>query len=243
MKKIFLLLFLLHLISGLLSVQYPRTQGWVSDYANILTSSQLNQLTNIITELNQKTSVELAVVSVDNFQGLDRDSYAIGLFEAWAIGSKDDEGILILLSIEDREIKVEVGYGSEGYLTDGSAGQLLDDYVMPLLIQNEYGEGLFTAGVVFSNFVAHAKGVELSGMPAVVSQAPVPTGTNIIFELFVLGVFIFLVIITRGRILIWLALFLRGGRGGGFGGGRGGSGGFGGFGGGRSGGGGAGRRF
>ena len=225
---------------SLSAVQFPRPQGWVNDYAEVFDDSTKASLTAVLTELNQKTSVEIAVVSVKDFQGLDRDNYAVQLFETWGIGSKNDEGVLILLATEDREIKVEVGYGSEGYLTDGTAGQFLDDYVMPYLVQNDFQKGLYNAGIVFATFIADVKGVELTGTPSVSTINNSQPQGNMIFELVLLAIFIFLVIITRGRILVWLMLFARGGRGGGRGGM---GGGFGGFGGGRSGGGGAGRRF
>ena len=239
-KKITILVILFILASLLSAIQYPRPTGLVNDFADVFDVQSRQVLTNVLTDLDQKTGVQIAVVSVKDFQGLDRDTYATGLFEAWGIGSRNDEGILILLSTEEREIKVEVGYGSEGYLTDGTAGQLLDDYVIPLLAQNDFNRGLLSAGLVFASYVAQVKGVELSDTPNLnANPNPQPQG-NLIVELILLGIFIILVIVTRGRILIWMLLFLgRGGRGG-----RGGmGGGFGGFGGGRSGGGGAGRRF
>ncbi|MCL2063621.1 MAG: TPM domain-containing protein [Candidatus Cloacimonetes bacterium] len=241
-KNIALITIFLLVTSIWATIQFPKPQGWVNDFSEVFDPATKANLSNILTELNQKTGVEIAVVAVKDFQGLDRDTYATDLFESWGIGSRNDEGILILLATEEREIKIEVGYGSEGYLTDGTAGQLLDEYVIPHLAANDFNQGLFYAGLVFSSYVAEAKGIELTGMP---SNIPVSShqqsNEQFYFELILLAIFIFLVIITRGRILVWMMLLLgRGGRGGGRGGM---SGGFGGFGGGRSGGGGAGRRF
>jgi len=245
-KQFITLLLLISIPIFLPCNQYPRPVGLVNDFAAIFDAVSRQNLTNMLTELQEKTTVEIAVVTVQSFGGIDRDSYAVGLYESWGIGSKNDEGLLILLSTEDREIKIEVGYGSEGYLTDGMAGLLLDEYVMPFLVQNDFKQGLLNAGIVFAHHIAQAKNVELAGMPNIIrsethrttefdQKASFQKG-SFIFEIILLGIFVFLIIITRGRILIWLLLFARGGRG------RHG-GGFGGFGGGRSGGGGAGRRF
>lgn len=247
-KKSLLILIFILTVNSLFSISFPKPVGWVNDFAGILDNQAKQELTLVLTELKQKTNVEISVVSVSDLQGLDRDSFATELYKTWKIGSHQDEGVLILLATEDREIKVEVGYGSEGYLTDGTVGQLLDEYVIPSLAKNNFGEGFFRAGIVFASFIAQSKGVELTGVPSVRINNQVDS--NPIANLIFLIIFIFLVIVTRGRILLWILLFARGGSGGsgGFGGsgrsgGSGGFGGFGGFGGGRSGGGGAGRSF
>jgi uncharacterized protein len=249
---LFFLLFLICQSELEASVQFPRPTGLVNDFANVVQPVQRQQLTQILTELRQKTTVEIAVVSVVDMQGLDLESYATELFAAWGIGSaNEDEGILILLGLDesDRGIRVEVGYGAEAYLTDGMAGQLIDEHVMSFLIEGNFGEGLFRAGLVFASFVSRVKDVELTGA-VLPSTNPAHTEHEIspIVGFVFLGVFVLLIIVTRGKILIWLMLFAGGGRRGGRGGtgrssGFGGTGRSGGFSGGRSGGGGVSRRF
>jgi len=196
-------------------------------------------LESALKELQQKTSVEIAVVSVKDFQGLDRDTYAVELFEKWGIGSKKtDEGVLVLLSVGDREIKVEVGYGCEGYLPDGLVGSIIDEKGMPAFRAGQLGGGLLSVSLALARTVAKYHGVELTGASGDEEEVNTPDFNTSQIVLIIIIVILYL-IFFRGH-----GFYIGGGRKGGFGGfGGGSSGGFGGFGGGRSGGGGAGRRF
>ena len=242
-KKLFLLLFLVSCYSWLFSQNnYPEPIGWVSDYTSTISEQSRQQLTDIITELKQKTECEIAIAIVDSMNGLDKDTYANELFQAWKIGSKNDEGLLIFIAKQERKVKIEVGYGLEGIINDAKAGRILDEVIVPFLRNNDYDTGLIQGTAVIAKIIADSKGVSLTGLPERMARTS-NRGSNKVNIIYI-AIFIFLVIITRGRILIWILMFS--GRGGGFGGGSsggGGFGGFGGFGGGSSGGGGAGRGF
>ncbi len=239
-----LCLFLLCLIPLITwaQVKYPKPVSFVNDFASLLNDDVRYELDNLLTELKQKSGVEIAVVTVKDMQGLDRDTYAVELFKEWKIGSKNDEGLLFLVAESERQIKIEVGYGLEGLINDAKAGRILDNYAVPFLRSNDYNSGIKNTVIALCQVIAKDKNIQLTGMPDM-NRSEVRRGSGI-SNLILIVIFIFLMIVTRGRILIWLLLFSgRGGGGrGGFGGG-GGFGGFGGFGGGSSGGGGAGRSF
>ncbi|MFA5498996.1 MAG: TPM domain-containing protein [Candidatus Cloacimonadia bacterium] len=245
---IVLLLSFLSITNSLNAVTYPKPSGWVNDYAAKLTPQAKNSLLNIITEVKEKTDFEIAVAIVKDLQGLDVDTYANELYADWKVGSKQDEGVLLIISVDDRKVKIEVGYGAEGYIPDGLAGEILDLYVVPPLQTGDYDKAVIAGVVKVASIVAKEKNVELTGTAQFQNYLEDSHSGGLSFG-FVIGIFIFLVIITRGRILYWLFFFGRRGGGGGFGGGsfgggsRGGFGGFGGFGGGSSGGGGASRGF
>lgn len=236
--------------SNLSGVSYPSPTGWVNDYAGKLSSQTKESLLNIITEVKEKTDFEIAVAIVTNLQNLDIDTYTNELYREWKVGSKQDEGALLVISVEDRKVKIEVGYGAEGFLPDGLAGEILDSNVVPYLQSGDYDRAVLAGVVRIASVVAKEKNIQLTGTAEFSEYLNRTEGSGIPFR-FILLVFVFLVIITRGRILYWLFMFgrLRGGGGfggsskGGFGGSRGGFGGFGGFGGGSSGGGGASRGF
>jgi uncharacterized protein len=256
MKFRIILCLLLSLLSLELwsQAEFPQPQGWVNDYAGVLSEQTKAELTNWFTEVKEKTDVEMAVAIFSDLGGKEYENYATDLYRAWKVGNSKDEGVLILVAIQERKIKFEVGYGSEGYLTDLYTNNALD--VMRSFLRKgseNYDEAVKQAALMLLNKTALEKGVTLTGVPSYNSEGQEKSGQSrgsLIMVLF----FIFLIIITRGRILYWLLLFsaLGGGgsgRGGGFGGwggsgrsGRG-FGGFGGFGGGRSGGGGAGGGF
>lgn len=228
-------------------VKFPQYQNYVNDYANVLSLSAEREMNNLALEVKQKTGAEIVVVTVQHLQGLSVQDYATRLFENWGIGQKDkDNGLLILLAMQERKIWIEVGYGLEGVINDARAGQILDEYVVPFLKEQNYDKGFHNGMLAITQLIAQDNNVQITG------QAPVrqrvqhasrsrDRGGNIFFII----IFIILVIVTRGRILTWLFLasLMGGGRGGSFGSGGSFGGGFGGFGGGMSGGGGAGRSF
>ena len=245
--KFILILFITSVF--LLGINYPEPEGWVNDYANKLSSKTEKDLLYWITELKQKTGFEIGVAVVDDLQGEDYFNYANELYERWEIGSNNDEGILILVAVKERRIKIETGYGAEAYITDGTAGTIIRKYLSPELSKGNYDKALKNGVAVIASIVAEEKGVKLSGMPNIDYGRSGNKTRNSIIPILII---IFLVIVSRGRILPWLLLgsVLGGSRGhgrGGFGsgssGGLGGFGGFGGFGGGSSGGGGAGGSF
>ena len=194
-----------------------------------------------------KTGTALVVATVTTLEGNDPADYANRLYEQWGIGrAGEDRGVLLLLVIEERRVRIETGYGVEGILPDGRVGELLDRFVVPLLAQGQYGPGLRNGMAAVAQVVADDAGVTLGDgyRPRTVSRRGSRQRGLGMLPLLVLlalaGVF------SRGRggmlpfVLLMLGMGAGRGRPGGFDGF---GGGFGGFGGGLSGGGGAGRGF
>ena len=126
---------------------FPQQQGLVSDYAGLLSSGAEEQMEARLLQLEQDTTHEVAVVTVVSLEGEPPEDYAVGLFEAWGIGKKDqNNGILFLIALEDREVRIEVGYGLEGVITDGRTGRILDREVVPHFKNGDYERGII-AGV------------------------------------------------------------------------------------------------
>jgi len=227
-------------------IQLPEHTGnAVNDFAGVISSYYERKINDLSREVLQKTGTSIVVATVETLNDMNIEQYSTRLFEKWGIGKKgEDKGLLFLLAMKERKIRIEVGYGVEYIITDGMAGQILDQYVIPEFSQGNYGKGFYQGAVYSAGLIAEENDVTITGMPAVTTRTSRTSeeqgGGGIIPILIIL----FLIIITRGRILPWLFLGLLmggGGRGrssgGGFGGG------FGGFGGGMSGGGGASRGF
>ena len=227
-------------------LKFPRPQGWVSDFADVIPESYQEKISSLVDELKSKTTAEIAVVTVPSLEGETVEMYANKLFKAWGIGDREkDNGVLILLAVRERKIRIETGYGVEGILPDGRVGGIMDQYMVPYLKSGDYGNGLYMGSAAVASVIAEDAGVELSGGLSV-SSRPQPRGDggpsilSIIFFLIIFSIVGFRLI----PLLLLGSLFGRGGTwsgGGGVGGGFGG--GFGGFGGGASGGGGASRGF
>jgi len=232
---------------NLFSQDFPAPKGYVSDFANVIPASYEQQITRICLELQQKTGAQIADVTIPTLGDNYIEDYAVKLFEKWGIGEKGkDNGILILNAVRERKIRIEIGYGVEGIIPDAKAGRIRDQYLIPYLKKSDYGTGHLYTVTALAKEIAKDYGVELTGdvkLPRSRSSRSKGKGIGGFFSMLI---FIFLIIVTRGRILPWLLLgSMLGGSGrssGGWGGSSGGSGfggGFGGFGGGMSGGGGA----
>jgi uncharacterized protein len=245
----FILAFVLTPLSSLAEQPFPKPKGLINDFANVIPPSYEQQLKSITTELLNKAGTPVVVVTMPDLGGEDYNEYANRLYETWGIGKKgEDKGVLIFLAIKERKMRIEVGYGLEGIIPDGLAGEIRDRYMIPYLKQNKFGEGLLKGTAVVSQIIAKDAGVKLTGQVPV--RAPKKRRSRASFIPLLLIFFLFMFVGRRrsGSWIFFLPLLMGGGGprhgGGGFGGSFGGfGGGFGGFGGGMSGGGGAGGSF
>ena len=227
-------------------VSQLRPTDYVNDFAHVLDQTTIAQLDNICQQLDQKAHAQVAVVTVNSLDGSDIESYAVALYKQWGIGSKaTDHGVLILLAVQDKKYRIEVGYGLEPILTDGKVGGFGREAV-PLLQQNDYGGAVSLMTTRVADVIAQDAGIELTGPRPELPAAPEGRPQKQLSgkQILILGIVLLIVLLTPLRkVLFWMLLFgAGGGGGGGYGGGGGfggGGGGFGGFGGGSSGGGGA----
>ncbi len=227
---------------------FPKPIGLVNDFADVIPQSYEQKILAITSELLKKTEMPVVVVTMPDIGGAEYNDYANRLYSAWGIGKKgEDKGVLIFVTIKERKMRIETGYGVEGILPDGLVGEIRDRYMIPYLKQNKYGEGLLNGTIAVAQVISKHSGVTLTGQ----LQVKTPKKTRSGFSFFpILLIFIIIMLFSRRRGGSWLLLPLLllgmggGGRSGGFGGSFGGfGGGFGGFGGGMSGGGGAGGGF
>ena len=110
------------------SDRFPKYRGWVNDFARVISPYYEEKMELVAAEVKRKTGVEIAVAAVESMNGVSLEEYANRLFETWGIGGKDrDNGLLLLLAVQERQVRIEVGYELEGILSDGRCGQILDD--------------------------------------------------------------------------------------------------------------------
>jgi uncharacterized protein len=225
--------------------KYPSPRGTaVNDFANVIDQENAAKIEALAREVLEKTGTAIVVVTVPTIgEGEETSLYVNGLYKAWGIGKKgEDKGVLVFLTVKERKIRIETGYGVEGILPDGLVGEIRDKYLKPQLQAGNYGQAFYDTVNVLSSIIAKDAGVQLSGSPAPLrtNARSQQKGINVFGLIFFFIVAALLLGTRTGRSMLpWiLLLFLSGGRGGGGGGGFGG--GFGGFGGGGSGGGGAG---
>ncbi len=227
----------------------PNPPRLVNDAANVLSPEQKAILEQKLTALDDSTSNQIAVVLVKTLNDYPIEEYAVKLFRNWGIGNKKtNNGVLLIAAIDDRKIRIEVGYGLEGAIPDITTASIIRNDIVPNFKEGNYYHGIDQAVESITKAAAGEYKVKRD------RQSNKSSGGSIITFLIILAVVIILVaggggggggMMSRrgyGGIAnaVLLSTLLGGGRssGGGWGGGDGG-GGFGGFGGGSSGGGGA----
>jgi uncharacterized protein len=140
--KIIVLLVLLGLPAGA-QEPFPAPQGQVNDFAQVLDPSTTAQLKAMVAEVEQRTTAEIAVVVVHTTAPMTPKEYVTALFNRWGVGKQGaDNGVMILLAIHDRRVEIETGYGVEGILPDGKAGEMIRTAMMPSFTHDRWGEGL-----------------------------------------------------------------------------------------------------
>jgi uncharacterized protein len=244
-----LLLLAARLVSGAdLTQLEPR--GYVNDFANVLDAGARTQIERYCADVERATRAQIAVVTIDTTGGTPIEDFANTLFRRWGVGQKEsNEGVMLLLAVNDRRWRIEVGYGLEPILPDA----FVDDVgreMRPSLRQNDFATAISAATAEIGARIAEAKGVTITRTlprrgPPTAEDEGFPWPVIVFLILLMLGLFGrrggggFLTGMILGSLLGGPRYRGGGGWGGGGFGGYDGGGGFGGFGGGDSGGGGA----
>lgn len=236
-----------------------KPQGYVNDFANVLSAAAKQKLTALCAEVDQKAGAQIAVVTVPSLNGQEIEDYSVALATKWGIGPKEkSRGVMILFAPTEHKYRFEVGYGLEGILPDGRVGGFGREAV-PLLRQNNYEAAILLMTQRVAQVIAADKSVTLDALSGVPPQPRAQSSgrsseSGITFREIVFGIFVlfFLFRLIFGRSNYgrrggggsgwWIGPMIGGSMGGGgrsWGGGGSGGGGFGGFGGGSFGGGGA----
>src|SRR5436189_5270609 len=219
----------------------PAPEGFVTDRAGVIPPATRERLTALLEELKQKTGAEIAVVTVPTTAPLDDFTYAMRIADAWKPGRKrEDTGIVFLVAVQERKLRVLVGYGLEGILPDGLVGEIEDREVVPAFRAGRVDDGVWQGVAAIASRIAEARGVVLTGTPRR-TPAAVPLPGWLVLLVILVFVALFLYQASTGPARLPPGGLSPAGPLGGFSGGfGGGGGGFGGFGGGSFGGGGGG---
>ena len=154
MKRfVFILLLLPTLVLSYSSPGNP--SGFVNDFAGILKPETVSALNQQLTELSQTTGSEVSVVTIFT-HGIDEtiETYAEKLFQEWGIGKeKEDNGLLLLVAVEDRQMRIEVGYGLEPVITDIESGRIIREVLTPAFKNGDYDGGITQAVGIITGLI------------------------------------------------------------------------------------------
>lgn len=228
MKKCILILLILLLFSPIASsVDYPQLRDFVTDNANMIDPAYANNIAQLAAKIEKETTVEIAVVTIESLEGEPKETYAVKLFEQAGIGKKDkDNGLLILVSKQEREYRFEVGYGLEGTITDSMKVNIGDRIIVPNFKTGEYGKGIYESMLVIEELLKGNEEVISKYSMSQTQNQELPAWIQFVFFGFFI---IFALLSSMGRRRNSGGYYAgSGGFGGGFGGGGFGGGGFGG---------------
>jgi uncharacterized protein len=125
---------------------FPAPQGRVTDAAAIIDAGAKTELESLIRATEEKTTAEIAVVTVSSLDGMTVEEYGNRLFNEWGIGKKrTDNGVLVLVAPTERNIRIEVGYGLEPILPDGLAGEIIRTDALPAFRNGHYAVGILAS--------------------------------------------------------------------------------------------------
>lgn len=148
----------------LLNSLQPR--GFVSDFANVISAADEQQLTAMIAELERKTGAEIAVVTIQSLEGGEIDDFTTRLFNRWGVGKKAlDNGVMFLAAMDDHKMRIEVGYGLEGAIPDSKAGRIRRDVITPCFKKNKYSQGIVEGVVALSREIHRYAGLPFKYAP------------------------------------------------------------------------------
>jgi len=136
------------------TLDFPDYNGYVNDYTGTLSTEWKTKTENLVQTVREETSCEIAVAVIDKPGGATIEEYAAGLFAKWGIGKKDkDNGVLLLVALKDRQLRIEVGYGLEAIIPDIIAKDIIDDVITPRFKNSDYDSGVYNGVVAIANII------------------------------------------------------------------------------------------
>ncbi len=184
---LFLALTLIFLSSGwALALKVPTLKGRVNDYAGILSPATTQQLETMLQDFETTDSTQIVLLTIPSLEGDSLENFSLRVVEAWKIGqTKLDNGALLLISKNDRKLRIEVGYGLEGKLTDLTSGRIIREVITP-----RFKEGNFDQGVSdgLSAMMASVKGEFVAPANSQKQNKGVDPGAIFIFILILFSV-------------------------------------------------------
>ena len=184
-----LLLLIAVLAQPLGAIEVPYLSGRVNDYANLLDDSVEQGIEAELAQLEQETGAQLVVLTVSSLEGDPLEDFSVRVAKAWELGRGDvDDGVLLLIAHQDRKVRIEVGYGLEGTLTDLHSKRIISNVLVPHFKSGDFNGGVAAAVDVLAGTIRGQEDLippDLSGQN---DFAGMPTGEKVSFMLVFAGV-------------------------------------------------------
>lgn len=186
MSRLFIIVAMMVLVTRVFAATHiPAPTGHVNDFAGVLNSAEKKSLEETLVAYKESSKNEIAIVLIRSLDGDTVEDVAVRTFKEWKIGDKEkDNGVLFLAAIEDRKMRIEVGYGAEPFLTDGEAGQILRDAVTPSFREGKYGQGVSRAVAAIEKELSQPAQESAESAPAS-KPFPIPLSVLVLFFIYV----------------------------------------------------------
>ena len=224
-KFVAALFLILNLTSlSVLAADVPEPVGdiYIQDFAHLLTSEQKAELNGLGGKLEDGTTAQVAVLTIDSLEGESIEEFSNKAFRKYGIGSEEhNNGVLLVIALDDGygegKVRIEVGYGLEGALPDGKVGRILDEYTIPYLKNDQADRAIMETYKVLYNETAKEYG--WSGTVVETTNFGESNETNPLFIIIIAVIVVIVVMLDMrffGGILtqLLLSILFRGGRGG-----------------------------
>ena len=141
--------------SSLAAPNFPQLSGRVVDSAGMLGSSSVRSITRLLAEHERTTTNQIVVATLSDLQGYSIEEYGYQLGRHWAIGQKDsNNGVLLLVAQKERKVRIEVGYGLEGTLTDALSGNIIQTVIKPKFKKGNFSQGVSLGVAAITDAIA-----------------------------------------------------------------------------------------
>jgi len=205
--KVFSIAFVLWFFAGAVSLasalDVPPLRGRVNDYAGVMQSNQVRTLESQLAQVERDTGHQVAVLTLPTLAGEDIQGFSIRVAESWKIGKKGfDDGVILVVAIKDRKLRLEVGYGLEGILPDAIAKRITSNYIVPHFRSQDYSGGI-VAGIEAVQKVIRNEPLPESARKTEGGGSGVNSAAMLAITFGILGLMAFASIANRQRRGVW----------------------------------------
>lgn len=191
----------------------PQLERRVTDEAGILSSSSVAKIEGQLEQLEKSTGAQVAVLIIESLEGQPLEDYSMSVVESWKLGRKGiDDGLLILVAVNDRKVRLEVGYGLEGILPDAACKRILDETILPEFKSGDYEAGIENGVYRISKIIETGEVLEpATPLQSLVQYRGLPGVEKFIFggfSIFVIGIFTLILVLNKESPFWFLYIFL-----------------------------------
>lgn len=146
-RKMFCSLVVVFFAVMYVAADLPDPVGWVNDFADVISQENEDEIAGLVELVEKVTTVEIAVLTIKSFAPYSSiEEYSLKIANEWGVGNRDkNNGILLVMSLKERRVRIEIGLGLEELISDDAAGVILDNWVLPSFREDRYANGFKAA--------------------------------------------------------------------------------------------------